>query len=73
MSRFDKGITYYTSAMIPVAFPEDAVCCRYCPAMRSIDSGSRHMCMATGRILYNIDQRGFDCPAIVEEGKHGSA
>lgn len=67
MGRFDKGVSYYTRMWIPVGFPEDAVCCRYCPVMRAIDSGSRYMCMATGQILYNVDTKPEDCPAEMED------
>lgn len=67
MGRFDKGVSYYTRMWIPVGFPEDAICCRYCPVMRAIDSGSRYMCMATGQILYNVDTKPEDCPAEMED------
>ena len=63
MARFDKGVAYYTRLVIPVGFPEEAVICRYCPVMRAIDGGTRHVCMVTGEILYNIDTRPDGCPA----------
>lgn len=67
MGRFERGVAYYTRLWIPVGFPEDAVCCRYCPLMRAIDGGTRHMCMATGQIIYNIDRQPDDCPAEKED------
>lgn len=72
MARFDRGVAYYTQMVVPVHFPEDAVICRYCQVMRSIDGGTRHMCMATGEILYNIDSRPEGCPAKeVDNGETG--
>lgn len=70
MARFDKGVSYYTKMLIPVGFPEDAVICRYCPVMRAIDGGARHMCMASGALLYNLDLRPDECPAEEVNDEH---
>lgn len=71
MARFDKGVSYYTRMVVPIGFPEDQVICRWCPLMRAVDGGTRHMCMATGEIIYGIDSRPDGCPA--KEEKYGEA
>lgn len=70
MGRFERGVRYYTPAIVQLDFPEDAICCRYCPLMRSLDGGTRHICARTGQILYNIDLQGRNCPVqvVMEEG-----
>lgn len=67
--RFERGVTSYTTAWIPVGFPGDAVYCRYCPLMklRIVGNAGHAVCMSTGSIIYDIDNPPEDCPAEVRE------
>lgn len=71
MSRFDKGVSWYThgTICIVVHFPEDAVCCKYCPYLRADANGARYKCQITGDILYSIDTQGAGCPIEITGGK----
>ena len=72
--RFDGGVTCYTRgvATIPVGFPEDAVCCRYCPYLRADAAGARHKCIITEHVIYGLDWRPDDCPVEIKEvDEHG--
>lgn len=67
MSRFDRGVEYYTQVMIPVGFPEDNVVCRYCPMckLRLMQGKAEAVCQATGMILDNVDRRPEECPGVI--------
>lgn len=69
MPRFDTGVRYYTLGHVEmdVPFPEDAVCCRYCPFLRADAGGVRHKCVLTGRVVYGLDWRPEECPIIIKE------
>lgn len=74
MGRFDGGVAWYTRgvATIELAYPEDAVCCRYCPYMRADAGGARHKCVLTDHVLFGLDWRPEDCPVkITEVDEHG--
>lgn len=76
MARFDKGVTWYTRGRlsVAVAFPEDAVYCKYCPFLRADANGARFKCVINGEILYSIETVGDACPIeIVEVDKHGTS
>ena len=66
MKQFDKGVSYYTKATAEIGFPEDDVCCHWCPLMTR-DPNLRDVCGKTGEILlaskYTI---GMDCPLNFE-------
>ena len=63
------GVTWYTigTATVPVAFPEDRVCCRYCPYMRSDAGGVRQKCGLTGDVIYRLDMLGYHCPVVISK------
>lgn len=67
MSRFVKGVEYYTTALIPVGFPGDEVTCRYCPMckLRLMQGKAEAVCQATGEIIGNVDHRPDGCPAVI--------
>ncbi|MBQ4556546.1 MAG: hypothetical protein IJA60_02735 [Clostridia bacterium] len=71
MGKFDKGITWYTTAIahIPVHFPEDDVKCKWCPHLRADEANSRHFCRLTGNVVYSIEIIADDCPLEFEENK----
>lgn len=75
MGRFDKGVSYYTQMWIPVGFPEDAVCCRYCPMckLRFVGNAGAAVCISTGSIINDIDNPPEDCPAEIKEDNNGNS
>lgn len=69
VSRFDRGVGYYTVAMVPIHFPENCVSCRYCPLMKFqlVNSAAAIVCRSTGEIITDIDNPGDKCPAVIQE------
>ena len=66
MKEFRNGVSYYTKATAVVGFPEDDVCCHWCPLM-SRDPNLRDVCGKTGEILLAQKHTiGFNCPLIFE-------
>lgn len=62
MKQFDKGVSYYTMATADIGFPEDDVCCHWCPLMTR-DPNLRDTCAMTGEILLAPKHTiGFNCP-----------
>lgn len=69
--QFEGGVKWYTHGYAQINFPENAVCCRFCPCLRSDAGGAQHRCPLSGAILYNIDELSDRCPIIImEEDKH---
>lgn len=67
MSRFESGVKYYTKASVEVFFPENRVCCEYCPLLETY---ARKQCRRTGEYLVDTRTIGYDCPLVfVEEEK----
>ena len=64
---FDRGVSYYTIAdlTMQIGFPEDSVCCRWCPFLRHYDSMDRDKCGITEDILYSKEIRGHNCPLVI--------
>lgn len=62
-----NGASYYTDAelTITIHFPEDKVCCLYCPLrVKDPDCYGRQICFATREILvYPQITIGNSCPA----------
>jgi hypothetical protein len=74
MSRFPKGIRYYTKGRLEliINFPEDKTVCQWCPFCRNEDSLKRWKCLVTGEYLvYPFVSVGNECPIIFEEVKDG--
>lgn len=67
MKTFDKGVSYYTRATAEIGFPEDDVCCHWCPLMTR-DPNLRDICSKTGEILLAPKHTiGVNCPLIFKE------
>ena len=66
MKDFHGGVSYYTKATAEIGFPENDICCYWCPLMTR-DPNLRDVCGKTGEILlaakYSI---GFNCPLNFE-------
>ena len=76
MKQFRSGVSYYTFGMVCVHFPEDDLCCAWCPLMTS-DVTKRERCNLTGEILLAPkDTIGIHCPIKFEkeneDGKDGT-
>lgn len=66
----EKGVLYYTEgrAVVRVCFPEDRVCCQWCPYVRPEDSLKRYRCLLTGEYLLRpFTSRGNRCPVEMDE------
>lgn len=63
MKEFRTGVRYYTKGMVEIGFPEDDLCCYWCPLMGTEYKPDREYCKKTGEYLtaprYTI---GFECP-----------
>ena len=67
MKEFRNGVSYYTKATVQVGFPEDDVCCHWCPLMTR-DPNLRDICGKTGEILLAPKHTiGFQCPLSFDE------
>lgn len=63
MKNFDRGVSYYTIATAEIGFPEDDVCCHWCPFLAADYKLDREMCKKTGEILLAPKhQIGYYCP-----------
>lgn len=67
LGKFDRGVLSYTiaTADITVSFPEDDVCCRWCPYLKHYDSIDRDRCIITNDILYSRQIIGHNCPLVI--------
>ena len=66
MKQFCDGVSYYTKATAVIGFPEDDVCCHWCPLMTR-DPNLRDVCGKTGEILLAPKHTiGVDCPLNFE-------
>lgn len=65
-NEFPNGVSYFTEGMasVPVYFPEDRVCCRYCPFCRAESDLNRFWCRLTNDMIYNpfIPELPESCP-----------
>lgn len=67
MKEFRNGVSYYTRASVQVGFPEDDVCCHWCPIMTR-DPNLRDVCGKTGEILLAPKHTiGMNCPLNFEK------
>ena len=68
MKDFSRGVAYYTEGIVKVGFPEDDVCCRWCPLLRVELKTDRSYCGKTGEYLAAPNFTvGNGCPIIFEE------
>lgn len=71
MARFDRGVSHYTVATVPIRFPENEVNCRWCPLrqMRLLNGQAAVICGSTGEIITNVDKPD-NCPAVIQGDKN---
>lgn len=51
MKDFSRGVGYYTKGKVEIGFPEDDICCNWCPMMRIELKTERAYCGRTGEYL----------------------
>ena len=70
MKQFLNGVSYYTKATVEVGFPEDDVCCHWCPFLSHDYKLDRERCNKTGEVLVAPKHSiGFNCPLKFTEGE----
>lgn len=69
MSAFRSGVRYYTVAKVEIGFPEDKVCCDFCPLLETY---ARKQCRRTGEYIADSRTIGYDCPLIFKEDNNGT-
>lgn len=68
MKEFIGGVGYYTKATVEIFFPENMVCCDYCPLMETY---ARKQCRKTGEYLADTRTIGYYCPLKFMEENDG--
>lgn len=61
---FESGVKYFTRGTVRVHFPEDKVCCAFCPLLETY---ARKQCRMTGEYLADDRTIGYTCPIHFEE------
>lgn len=69
MSGIRNGVSFYTTATVVIHFPEDKVCCDFCPLMETY---ARKQCRRTGEYLADTRAIGYYCPLKFEEENNGT-
>ena len=64
-----NGVTYYTTMTVDIHFPEDKVCCRFCPLLETY---ARKQCRRTGEYLIDTRTFGRYCPLVIMEDENSS-
>ena len=68
MKEFINGVSYYTRATAEIGFPEDDVCCHWCPFLTSDYRLDRERCGKSGEVLLAPKHTiGFNCPLNFQE------
>jgi hypothetical protein len=63
MNGFRSGVKYYTKATVEVFFPENKICCGFCPMLETY---ARNQCRRTGEYLVDTRTIGYSCPLRFE-------
>jgi len=68
MKDFRNGVRFYTKATVEIGFPEEDVCCHWCPFLAADYKLDREACKKTGEILLAPKHAiGFNCPLKFDE------
>lgn len=59
----DRGVKYYTFANVTISFPENKVCCAFCPLLETY---ARKQCRRTGEYIADDRYIGGMCPLVFE-------
>lgn len=72
MKDFSRGVSYYTSGTVEIGFPEDDICCRWCPLMGMELKIDRAYCKRTGEYLVSPNfEVGMNCPIVFQNQEQG--
>ena len=63
-----NGVSYFTRTEVEIFFPEDRVCCDYCPMLETY---ARKQCRRTGEYLVDTRAIGYYCPLKFTEVNDG--
>ena len=69
MKKFESGVKWYTTgqAVVDIYFPEDDICCKWCPFCRSESDLGRFWCRLNNKMIYNpFTGIGDNCPIDFE-------
>jgi hypothetical protein len=67
MKDFSSGVKYYTGGVCQIVFPEDDICCHWCPLMGIELKTDRAYCRRTGEYLIAPKFAvGNQCPIIFD-------
>ena len=61
-----EGVTSYTKATVDLFFPDDRVCCEFCPLLETY---ARKQCRRTAEYIVDTRYKGYWCPLNIEETK----
>lgn len=68
MKDFSRGVSWYTGGTVQITFPEDDICCRWCPLMRVELKTDRAYCCKSGEYLVNPNFHvGQQCQITFDE------
>lgn len=68
MKDFRNGVGFYTKATVEIGFPEDDVCCHWCPFLQADYKLDREKCGKTGEVLIAPKHEvGYMCPLKFNE------
>lgn len=51
MKDFTRGVSWYTKGFVEIGFPEDDICCHWCPMLAVDVKADRAWCRKTGEYL----------------------
>ena len=72
MKEFRNGVRFYTKASVEIGFPEDDLCCHWCPFLTNDYKLNRERCGKTGEVLIApLHGLGYFCPLKFEEENNG--
>lgn len=66
---FESGVRYYTTATVEVSFPENRVCCAFCPLLETY---ARKQCRRTGEYIADERTIGYCCPLNFEDKENNN-
>lgn len=59
-----EGVTSYTKATVDLFFPDDRVCCEFCPLLETY---ARKQCRRTAEYIVDTRYKGYWCPLHIED------
>ena len=66
----DEGVTSYTKVTVDLFFPDDRVCCEFCPLLETY---ARKQCRRTAEYIVDTRYRGYWCPLNIIENTEDSS